>query len=151
VARDFFKCFPRLETLHYEYESFNFEPREIMKVLQPLKPTMKELRLFINHRAMSYQYRYLTLSLGRLADFHRLKTLTITASLLLGESARLMMELDLMDRLPFSLESLTLRGVEDAKIYDSSLLFYLADKQTPLKPFTSNLKYIDLGWEGRGD
>jgi hypothetical protein len=82
--------------------------------------------------------------IGSFSDFSRLKTLTITTSILLDNRVAPSEPLSI-DCLPPSLESLT---VED---FDSAFASQVCELVSQKRFLTPNLKYLDLGWEGTFD
>lgn len=150
----FLRCFPALERLHYEHGgssvSFrDFEPPRMMAALEQLKPHLREIT-FLGEK-MPYGSNFETCPVGSFSYFEKLNSIDAFAMLMLGNGfpgtcegfPRLQ---ELVDAVPPSLESLTLRECRDVTPqYLVSQVSQLVMQKDTVAPA---LKRIDLGWEG---
>ena len=154
VMIPFFRSFPALERLHYEYGGAcvnyaDFEPPRMMAALKHLKPCLREITILGDEARCGPELEsYL---IGSFADFEKLTSIDAVATAMLGISHGRTCEgypssQELVDSVPRTLEALSLRdcGYISAPHLVSQVSRLVSQKAMR----TPALKRLNLGWEG---
>lgn len=154
-----FRCFPNLERLYYEHGGPtvggpDFQPPYMLAAIEHLKPCLKDLTILFEYMFAGYEYE--EYPIGSLAQFEKLTSIDVTASILLGdhgvdnEDGSYDGEDDkgfprrqrLVDAVPPTLQRLSLRDISRADINEIFRLVAQKPKSAP------SLQTLDLRWEG---
>ncbi|KAF4629283.1 hypothetical protein G7Y89_g8859 [Cudoniella acicularis] len=146
----FLNCFPSLEIFHYKNGAAgyaSFEPPRLMAALQPLKPTLQELRVLDEEQHGIANFE--GYPLGSLTEFTKLRHIDVNSTMMIGledpnnpgASDVFPQGQILTDAVPQSLEILRLRGC--GVWVPLPMLDLIEHKET----YCPLLTYVDLGWE----
>lgn len=151
----FLRCFPALERLHYEHGGAymlcsDFEPKHMMAALEQLKPHLREITFLGEERSWGSS-DIESCPVGSFSYFEKLTSIDAFATLMLGNGCPGTREgfpklQELVDAVPPSLESLTLRKCR--KVTPQYLVSQVSQLVLQRATVAPALKRMDLGWEG---